>query len=703
MNQVVIHGEREVATHGAGGGLDWVGRPHHGADRFDGIGPGDRERDNRPAYEIVANVLKEGPLFVLVVVRLHGSAVGRHQLEGGNREPTALNAPEDIADEVALHAAWLDQNEGSFLHRVRQMVPARATLGGRTLSKALVDLGELNVLPEFYPTHMMSEASLPKSVVALRNYSVKKFTSDLTAGVTVGLTGLPLGMAIAISSGVNPEAGIYCAIVAGFLISALGGSQTQIGGPTGAFVVVVAGIVQKYGLDGLAMTTMMAGVLLTTLGLTGLGTAVKFIPRPVVIGFINGLAILIISTQLKDFFGLQVQQVPIEFFARMQVLVSHAGTVSSQTTALSAGALLLIVLVARCAKKVPGIILALFIGTGLVWGLKLPVETVETRFGGIPNGLPNISLPTFRADLILPLLSPVLTITMLGAIESLLSAVISDRMTGDKHNPNVELVGQGVANFVSPIFGGLPATGALARTATSIRSGAKTPVAGLINALTLVCMLLFAAPLAKHFPLGVLSAILILGAYNMGQWAEIPQIWRLSRADKAVWLITFALTVFADLTVAVEAGMILAALLYIQKVTSTTTVSRVTEEYIEEGTKHSLQGVQIPDGVAIYRIHGPFLFGSTDKLDLITDDLEALPPIVILRLRNMTAIDATGLSSLEALADQLRVSGRTLVLCGLRDQPAKLLARAEFSRHLGEANIQPSVSAALNRARELLA
>lgn len=549
---------------------------------------------------------------------------------------------------------------------------------------------------------MISEAQLPKVITALRTYSVRKFASDLIAGVTVGLTGLPLGMAIAISSGVNPEAGIYCAIVAGFLISALGGSLTQIGGPTGAFVVVVAGIVQKYGIDGLYMTTMMAGVLLTILGLTGLGTAVKFIPRPVVIGFTNGLAVLIISTQIKEFFGLEIDQVPIEFFARMQAVVTNVGSVSSQTTALSAGALLLIIAINRFAKKIPGILLALFTGTALVWWLKMPVETVETRFGGIPNGLPSVHLPNFRPDLILPLLSPVLTITMLGAIESLLSAVVSDRMSGDKHNPNVELVGQGVANFVSPLFGGLPATGALARTSTNIRSGAKTPVAGLINALTLVLVLVFAAPIAKHFPLGVLSAVLILGAYNMGQWAEIPQIWRLSRADKAVWLITFALTVFADLTVAVEAGMILAALLYIQKVTSTTTVSRVTEEYIAEGAKHSLQGVQLPDGIAIYRIHGPFLFGSTDKLNVIADEIDSLPPIVILRLRNMTAIDATGLSSLESLADQLKSSGRTLLLCGLRDQPARLLAKAEFSQHLGKENIQPSVTAALQRANELL-
>jgi len=548
----------------------------------------------------------------------------------------------------------------------------------------------------------LRESYVPKSVIALRGYSLATFAHDLVAGVTVGLVALPLAMAFAISSGVAPQAGLYCAIAAGFLISALGGSSTQIGGPTGAFVVVVASIVQKHGIDGLYMCTVMAGVLLVILGATGLGNAVKFIPRPVVIGFTNGIAVLIASTQIKDFFGLSIDKMPSEFVPRLQAIFGQWHTLSVTSTVLGASCLVLILLMTKFVKKVPGPIAALFLGTAAAFFLHLPVETIETRFGGIPQGLPPIHVPSFRFDLVVPLLSATITVTMLGAIESLLSAVVADRMSGDRHNPNVELVGQGVANLVSPLFGGLPATGAIARTATNIRSGAKTPVAGMIHAVTLLMIVVFAAPLAKHIPLCVLAAILFVVSYNMGEWREIPEILKLSKADIAVWLITFALTVFADLTVAVEAGMILAALLYISRVTSTTTVERVSEEYIEEGRKHSLQSVELPDGVAIYRIHGPFLFGASDKLSVIEEDLPNLPPVVIVRLRNMTAIDSTGLHALEHLADVLHDSGRHLIVCGMRQQPGKLIEKAEFHRHIGEENIVGSIEEAVARAKELL-
>lgn len=548
-----------------------------------------------------------------------------------------------------------------------------------------------------------ADVFLPKSVLCLKSYNLQKFFGDLVAGLTVGLVALPLAMAFAISSGVLPQAGIYCAVVAGFLISALGGSTTQIGGPTGAFVVVVAGIVQKHGMDGLFMCTMMAGVLLMILGATGLGTAVKFIPRPVVIGFTNGIAVLIASTQIKDFFGLQIDKVPGEFLARMQSIVQHWSTITPQATLMSLSALLLMILMMRYVKRVPGAIVALFLGTGIAWGMGLPLETIDTRFGGIPAGLPHFALPAFRADLILPLLSPTLTVTMLGAIESLLSAVVADRMSGDRHNPNVELFAQGVANFMSPLVGGLPATGAIARTATNIRSGAKTPVAGMIHALVLLTILLVAAPLAKHIPLCVLAAILMVVAYNMGEWREIPEILRLSKADISVWIITFALTVLADLTVAVEFGMVLAALLFIRKVTVTTTVAKVTPEYIERGFAHSLQTNDLPDGVVVYRIHGPFLFGSSDKLSIIEDELDTLPKVVMLRLRNMTAIDATGIHALSNLADKLHASGRHLVLCGMREQPHNLMERADFFQHVGQDNVQPTLKAAIDRAKTLLA
>jgi SulP family sulfate permease len=541
----------------------------------------------------------------------------------------------------------------------------------------------------------------PRSISSLKDYDSRKFASDVVAGVTVGFVALPLAMAFAIASGVPPQSGLYCAIVAGFLISALGGSNTQIGGPTGAFVVVVYGIVARYGLDGLFMCTLMAGVMLVILGITGLGTAVKYIPRPVVVGFTNGIAVTIASTQIKDFFGLKVDKVPGEFLARMEALARNFRTYSPLETGLGVLALMLILIFMRFVKRVPGYIVAMFAGTTLVVLFKLPVQTIGTRFGGIPSGFPGIVVPQFRFDLLRPLISPAITVAMLGAIESLMSAVVSDRMSGTRHNPNVELIGQGVANIMSPLFGGLPATGAIARTATNIRSGAKTPVAGMVHALTLLAIVLFAAPLARFIPLSVLAAILLVVSYNMGEWREIPELLKLSPLEVGTWLVTFALTVFADLTVAVEAGMILAALVFIRKVTATTTVSEVTEEYLREGYLHILQDKEIPPYAAIFRIHGPFLFGATDKIDEILRRLPQLPPVVILRLRNMTAIDATGLQALENLSDAVHESGRGFILCGAREQPARLMHQAQFEEHVGPGNISPSITVALERAKVL--
>jgi SulP family sulfate permease len=541
----------------------------------------------------------------------------------------------------------------------------------------------------------------PKSVFALKDYSRDKFAGDIIAGVTVGLVALPLAMAFAIASGVPPQAGLYTAVVAGFLISAFGGSLTQIGGPTGAFVVVVFGIIGRYGIDGLYMCTLLAGIMLVILGATGLGTAVKFIPRPVVVGFTNGIAVIIASTQIKDFFGLQTGPVPGEFLGRVQTLARSSTTLSAYETSMGVLGLTIILLCARYLKKIPGYVVALFVGTGLVWVFRLPVETLGTRFGGIPSGLPAFKIPQLRFDLIRPLISPAITVAMLGAIESLMSAVVSDRMSGDKHNPNVELVGQGIANIFSPLFGGIPATGAIARTATNIRSGAKTPVAGMLHALTLLSVLIFAAPMAKFIPLAVLSAILLVVSYNMGDWSEIPELLKLSRLEIGTWLITFGLTVFADLTVAVEAGMIMAALVFIRKVTRSTTVSQVTPEYVEDGRAHILQDKQIPDYVAVFRIHGPFLFGATDKLEEVLHRLEDLPAIIILRLRNMTAIDATGLQAIEEFADAIHASGRGLILCGAPERPAQLMRRLDFEKHLGRENICSNIGEALDRAKVL--
>jgi SulP family sulfate permease len=539
---------------------------------------------------------------------------------------------------------------------------------------------------------------LPKSVLCLREYNLNKFLHDVIAGITVGLVALPLAMAFAIASGLTPQAGIYCAVVTGFLISALGGSKTQIGGPTGAFVVVIAGIVAVHGLDGLFMCTVMAGVILVILGATGMGTAVKFIPRPVVIGFTNGIAVLIASTQIKDFFGLHLAQVPGEFWLRMKALVAASPTWSLDAILLAASTVAAMLLCRAISSRIPGPIVAMLGATVAAFLLKLPVETIGTRFGGIPSGLPHFALPQWHASLVHGLLGPAFTVAMLGAIESLMSAVVSDRMSNDRHNPNVELIGQGVANMISPMFGGLPATGAIARTATNIRAGAQSPVAGLIHALTLLSVLLFAAPLASYIPMAALAGILMIVAYNMGEWREIPQLLRLTKTDISVWLVTFGLTVFADLTVAVEAGMILAALLFIARVAETTTVSQVTGDYVEDGRLHILQDKEIPYYATIFRIHGPFLFGATDKIAVITEKMHQLPPIVIIRLRNMTAIDATGLFALERVAQELHATKRTLILCGAREQPAQLIHQAEFEQVVGHENICANVQEALQRA-----
>ena len=541
----------------------------------------------------------------------------------------------------------------------------------------------------------------PKLLLSLRGYTKRDFAADLIAGVTVGLVALPLAMAFAIASGMKPQAGIYTAVVAGFVISALGGSKVQIGGPTGAFVVIVAGIIAKFGVSGLLMVTAMAGVMLVLMGLTGLGASVRYIPRPVTIGFTNGIAVLIASTQIKDFLGLPIGKVPSEFMARMSLLASNLSTFEWRTTVLSVGSLALILIVPRFTRRIPGSIVALFLATASVAIFGIPVATIGSAFGGIPTGLPHIAIPDFRADLILPLFSAAFTVAMLAATESLLSAVVADGMIGERHNSNVELVAQGVANLLSPLFGGLPATGAIARTVTNIKSGARSPIAGIVHALTLLGILLVAAPLARFVPLATLSAVLIVVAYNMGEWKEIGGILRLSKADIAVWAATFALTVFADLTVAVEVGLGLAALLYILRIAETTTVETVTADYIEAGRSHILQDKDVPPYVTILRIHGPFLFGTTEKLEESTANLEPFAPVVILRLRNMTALDATGLYALEKLADRLKKSGRTLLLCGAREQPQRLLHQAEFIEHVGRENILPHVSAALERAQEI--
>ena len=547
----------------------------------------------------------------------------------------------------------------------------------------------------------ISNPNLPKSLLALRSYTAEMFVHDLLAGATVGLVALPLAMAFGIASGVTPQAGLYTAVVAGFIISALGGSRTQIGGPTGAFVVIVAGIVARFGMSGLAMVTMMAGVLLLLMGLTGLGGAVKFIPRMVVIGFTNGIAILIASTQVKDFLGLRTGAVPSQFLPRMRLLAAHFASLNPAALGLGLGTLAIILILPRFTKRVPPSIVALLVCTGISVAFHLPVETIGSKFGGIPRGFPPFALPDFHSEHFLPLIPSAFTVALLAALESMLSAVVADGMTGDRHNSNVELVAQGIANIVSPLFGGIPATGAIARTATNIRSGARSPVAGIVHALTLLGILLVAAPLASYIPLATLAGVLFVVAWNMGEWNEIGGIFQLDFAAISVWLVTFALTVFADLTVAVAVGMSLAALLYIYRIAGTTTVGTVNDDYIRDGLPHTLQGRILPPYVTLLRIHGPFLFGTTEKLVEATVNVEAFAPVVILRLRNMTAIDATGIHAIETFAKRLHESGRALLLCGAMQQPSKLLQGARFVERVGRENVMLNIQAALDRAEEI--
>lgn len=543
----------------------------------------------------------------------------------------------------------------------------------------------------------------PKLLACLRGYTSAQFLADLAAGVTVGVVALPLSMAFAIASGVKPEAGIFTAVIAGFIISALGGSRVQIGGPTGAFVIIVYGILAKYGAANLVICTMMAGFMLLVMGLTGLGAAIKFIPYPVTMGFTSGIAVLIFSTQIKDFFGLAVDKVPGEFVEKVKVLGEHFSTLQWPTLALAAASLLIIVLwPQKWARRIPGSIVALLFGTLLVMIFQIPVETIGTRFGGIPQGLPKLLIPDLSWSNIQNLFPPALTIALLAAIESLLSAVVADGMIDDRHDSNQELMAQGLANIASPLFGGIAATGAIARTATNVKNGGRTPIAGIIHALALLVILLVAAPLAKFIPLATLSAVLVLVAYNMGEWHHFARLRQWPKSDSAIFLATFGLTVLIDLTVAVEVGMVLAAVLFIKRISETTQIMAVDESTDTEGAHHSLVGKDVPDGVLIFRVFGAFFFGAADKLETALKEAKQEPKILILRMRKVLAMDATGLNALEDLYEKLHRNGKHLILSGPHTQPYITMENGGFLAQLGHENVCPHIDASLNRAREIL-
>ena len=539
----------------------------------------------------------------------------------------------------------------------------------------------------------------PTLLDTLADYSPQRLRSDIIAGITVSVVALPLAMAFAIASGVKPEAGLFTAIIAGFLISALGGSRVQIGGPAGAFIVVVYGIIEKYGLANLLIATSCAGLLLFAMGMFRLGSLIRYIPLPIVIGFTNGIAVLIALSQLKDFFGLRIARMPGDFFAQLQTLARHAPTTHWPSLLLALLSLLLLIGWSRLARSslesdrpyprwrqrcsiVPGSVVVLLLATLASALLVLPVETIGSRFGGIPQGLPVFVLPDFSWELVKQLFAPTLTIALLGAIESLLCARIADGLIDSRHDPNQELMAQGVANFVTPFFGGMPATGTIARTVTNIRSGATSPVSGIVHALTLLLLILFAAPLAYDVPLATMAAILLYMAWNMGEWHEFARLRQLSMPYRILMLATFFLTVIVDLTTAVEVGLVLACVFFIYRISSLTQIAPISDP-------------RLLPGMRAYAIYGSLFFGAVGKLELLVEP-QALPErVLILELHQLISIDSTGLDALDAVRRTVRRHNGQLILCGANRQPRAQMERSGFLDRLGENNCVESYEAAI--------
>ncbi len=541
----------------------------------------------------------------------------------------------------------------------------------------------------------------PRLLDTLKGYDRPALLADVGAGITVGVVALPLAMAFAIASGVKPEQGLFTAIIAGLLISALGGSHVQIGGPAGAFIVIVYGIVERYGLANLLISTAMAGVLLFLMGLFKLGALVRYVPVTIVIGFTNGIAVLIGLSQVKDFFGLTTPRLPGDFFALLAVLAQHAHTVNPWAVALAAGSLALVVLwpksyampvgavglgpkTRRLAAHVPGTIVALVGATLAVTLLHLPVETIGTRFGGIPQALPALALPDFSWATAKQLVIPTVTIALLGAIESLLCARVADNMTEFKrHDPNQELMAQGVANLVSPLFGGIPATGTIARTVTNVRAGARSPIAGIVHALTILGVVLLAAPLAMNVPLAALAGILTFVAWNMGEWREFARLKHFSIPYRTILVGTFGLTVIFDLTVAVEVGLVLACAFFIYRM----------------GTLFRVQALPrggLPEGVQVFELFGSLFFGAVGKIEQLPAQLEAGTRAVVLDMHRLISMDTSGLDALEQLHRTLQRQGQALVLANVNEQPLSLIRRSGFEQRLGADQIVPTVAAAFD-------
>lgn len=545
----------------------------------------------------------------------------------------------------------------------------------------------------------------PKLFTTLKDYSKKQFTSDLTAGVIVGIVALPLAIAFGIASGVTPDKGLITAVIAGFIISFLGGSRVQIGGPTGAFIIIVYGIIQQYGTNGLIIATIMAGVILVIMGVARFGSIIKFIPHPVIVGFTSGIALIIFSTQIKDFLGLNIETLPSEFFARWIAYSQNTISLNYWAFIIGAISLIIIIIFPRITHRIPGSIVAIIISTLLVQLFHLPVDTIGSRFGEIPSSLPTPTFPDVDFETIRNLISPATTIALLAAIESLLSAVVADGMIGGRHRSNMELIAQGAANIVTPLFGGIPATGAIARTATNIKNGGRTPVAGIVHAIVLLLIMLFFGSWAKLIPMPTLAAILIVVAYNMSEWRSFAEIFKYPKSDIAVLLTTFGLTVIFDLTIAIQIGMILAVLLFIRRMAMVTNVGIITRELKDEEEVtdvNSIQNKKVPDGVEVFEITGPFFFGAVSKFRDAVRIVENPPKIIIIRMRDVPAIDSTGIHALGQLLKETKRHGTHLVLSGVHTQPLMALAQAEFIEKIGKANIHGNIDDALDRAREIL-
>jgi SulP family sulfate permease len=552
----------------------------------------------------------------------------------------------------------------------------------------------------------------PKLVTTLKSYDREQFLGDAVAGMIVGVVALPLAIAFAIASGVTPDRGLWTAIVAGFIISTLGGSRVQIGGPTAAFVVIVYGIVQQYGVDGLTVATLMAGVILVIMGIARFGAMIKYIPHPVITGFTSGIAVIIFSSEIKDFFGLQLGELPADFVGKWTTYATHATGFTPAALAVSVLGLALIVLWPRVNRRIPGPFVALIVSTAIVHFMHLDVETIGSRFGAISATLPHPQVPHLSLMQITALVGPAFTIAMLAAIESLLSAVVADGMIGGRHRSNMELVAQGVANIASALFGGIPATGAIARTATNVKNGARTPVAGIIHSLTLLVITLFFGRWAALIPMATLAAILVVVSYHMSEWRTFRAELHSPKSDVIVLLATFGLTVFVDLTVAISVGMVLSAFLFMHRMAGVTEVSvldrEIDEDDIVDGgdiyarDPNGLRRWDIPPGVEVYEINGPFFFGAAETFKDTIARVAGKPKVLIIRLRDVLTLDSTGMYALKDVVHRSRKDGTTVLLSDVHMQPLVALTGSPILDEIGKENLYGNLGDALNRARALL-